>query len=78
MPELIKAENSYYNSAEEWMCKMKNETGLETEEQIKAQFDIEVAKIRDSAPARSVAYLPTKSKGLFIRMKNLDGEWIYI
>lgn len=78
MPKLVKAEPYYYVSPEEWLCKIENETGTETEEQIKAQFDIEVAKIPDSAPVRSIAQLPTKSKGLFVRMKNLDGEWIDI
>lgn len=78
MPKFIKAERSYYVPTEEWICEMANETGSETEDQIKAQFDVEVAKIRESAPAGSIAYLPTKSKGLFVRMKNTNGEWIYI
>lgn len=78
MPKLIKAERSYYDPAQTWLCELENETGTETEEQIKAQFDIQVAKIPDSAPVGSFAQLPTKSKGLFVRMKNLNGEWIYI
>ena len=78
MPKLIKEEQYYHIPIMEWMCQLENETGTETEEQIKVQFDIEVAKIPDSAPAGSIAQLPTKSKGLFVRMKNLDGEWIDI
>ena len=78
MPKFIKAERSYYAPTEEWICEMANETGAETEDQIKAQFDVEVAKIRKSAPTGSIAYLPTKSKGLFVRMKNVNSEWIYI
>lgn len=78
MPKLIKAERSYYVPTEEWLCKLENETGSETETEIKAQFDIEVAKIRVSAPAGSIAQMPTKSKGLFVRMKNMDGEWVDI
>lgn len=78
MPKLIKAERSYYVPTEEWLCKLENETGSETETEIKAQFDIEVAKIRASAPAGSIAQMPTKSKGLFVKMKNMDGEWVDI
>lgn len=81
MPKLIKAERSYYVPTEEWLCKLENETGSETETEIKAQFDIEVAKIRDSAPAGSKAYLPTKYKGLFVKMKDDDGtngKWVDI
>lgn len=78
MPKIIKTERSFYIPTEEWICEMENETGSETEEQIKAQFDAEVAKIRESAPAGSIAQLPTKSKGLFVRMKNASGEWVDI
>lgn len=79
MPKLLRTENSYSTRTEEWLCSMGgNETGTETVEQIKAQFDIEVARIRETAPAGSLAQLPTKSKGLFVRMKNPDGEWVDI
>ena len=78
MPKIIKTERSFYIPTEEWICEMENETGSETEEQIKAQFDAEVAKIRETAPAGSIAYLPTKSKGLFVRMKNVSEEWVDI
>lgn len=78
MPKLIKAERSYYVPTEKWLCKFENETGSETETEIKAQFDIEVAKIRASAPAGSIALLPTKFQGLFVRMKDIDGEWVDI
>lgn len=76
IPKLIKVERSYYATIEEWMCELENETGTETESEIKAQFDAEVAKIRDSAPAGSIAQMLTKSKGLFVKMKNTKGEWI--
>lgn len=78
MPKLIKMERSCYVSPEEWLCKLENETGMETEFEIKAKFDIEVAKIPDSAPAGSIALLPTKFKGLFVRMKDIDGKWVNI
>lgn len=78
MPKLIKAERSYYVPAQTWLCELENETGTETEEQIKAQFDVEVAKIRESAPAGSIAEMPTLKFGLLLKIKNPKGIWVDI
>ena len=60
------------------MCGIDNETGKETVEEIKEIFNAEVLKIDSCAPVGSKALLLTKENGLFIKMKNLNGEWIDI
>lgn len=61
MPKLIKAERSYYVPTETWLCESVEE----------------LAEIRESCPAGSIAEVLTED-GLIIKMKNLQGEWIDI
>lgn len=77
-PILIQAERSYYKPVETWMIEIDNETGNETLEQLKTIFNTEVAKIRDSAPAGSIAEMPTIGFGLLLKMKNPKGIWVDI
>lgn len=61
MPKLIKAERSYYVHTETWLCESVEE----------------LAEIRESCPAGSIAKVLTED-GLIIKMKNLQGEWVDI
>ena len=77
-PILISTDKSYYKPCETWMIKIDNETGNETLEELKSIFDIEVTKIRESAPVGSIAEMPTIKYGLLLKMKNPNGIWVYI
>lgn len=77
-PVLLQTDKSYYTRRETWMVGIDNETGNETLDELKSIFDVEVAKIRESAPAGSVAEMPTIKFGLLLKMKNPNGIWVYI
>ena len=77
-PILIQAKRSYYKPVETWMIEINNETGNETLEELKTVFDTEVAKIRETAPAGSIAEMPTMKFGLLLKMKNPKGIWVDI
>ena len=77
-PTLIQTERSYYSRVETWMVEIDNETGNETLDELKAIFDTEVVKIRESAPAGSIAEMPTMKFGLLLKMKNPKGIWVDI
>lgn len=77
-PILLQAERSYYKPTETWMIEIENETGDETLDELKAIFDTEVGNIRESAPAGSIAEMPTMKFGLLLKMKNPKGTWVDI
>lgn len=80
MLKLIEKDFTTYNPVDTWYVEVENETGNETDAQLDAMIENELAKIPSSAPTGSIAEILIRKnprrKGVNLKMKSSQGDWI--